>query len=229
MSGRRLWMGLLLCSLLVCVYSSSAQTTALPPPVGGISIADVIRLSQAGLSDNTIIAQIKMRSEPLNLTPDDLLQLKAAHVSDRVIESFTSSSQSQDANSANPAQPAATTTSSQPQSTGQPPDAPARSVNKPRVYLSAASKGSQWNAVRDQSMEMSKDFERDCPGVRVTINQNAADYSVLLNHIEHGFVRDNQIQIANKDGDLISRTKEGGSIRGDVKKACELILVDWAK
>lgn len=100
--------------------------------------------------------------------------------------------------------------------------------DKPRVYLSASSKGNQWNAARDQSMEMSKDFEKDCSGVRVTVNQTAADYTVLLNHIEHGFARDNQIQIANKDGDLISRTKEGGSIRGNIKKACEDILADWS-
>ena len=78
-------------------------------------------------------------------------------------------------------------------------------------------------------MEMSKDIEKDCPGVRITISESVADYSILLNHIEHGFVRDNQIQIANKVGDLISRTKESGSIRGDVKKACEIILADWAK
>ena len=46
-------------------------------------------------------------------------------------------------------------------------------------------------------MEMSKDLERDCPGVRMTINQQVADYTVLLNHIEVGFARDNQIQVAN--------------------------------
>lgn len=79
-------------------------------------------------------------------------------------------------------------------------------------------------------MEMSKDFEKDCPGVKITILQQMADYTVVLNHIEIGaFVRDNQIQVANKDGDLISKTKEGGSIEGGVKKACTLILADWAK
>jgi hypothetical protein len=78
-------------------------------------------------------------------------------------------------------------------------------------------------------MEMSKDFEKNCPSVRVTINQQLADYTVLLNHIEVGFVRDNQIQVANKDGDLISKTKEGGSINGGIKKACALILADWEK
>ena len=78
-------------------------------------------------------------------------------------------------------------------------------------------------------MEMSKDFEKDCPGVHITINPSAADYTIMLNHIEHGFVRDNQVQIANRDGDLISRTKEGGSIRGDMKKACQILLADWSK
>jgi hypothetical protein len=78
-------------------------------------------------------------------------------------------------------------------------------------------------------MEMSKDFEKDCPGVRISLNQQMADYTISLNHIEVGFSRDNQFQIANKDGDLISKTQEGGSIDGGVKKACTLILADWAK
>lgn len=78
-------------------------------------------------------------------------------------------------------------------------------------------------------MEMSKDFEQNCQGVRITINQQAADYTVILNHTEFGFARDNQFQIADKNGDLISRTKEGGSIKGGVKKACAQILADWAK
>ena len=78
-------------------------------------------------------------------------------------------------------------------------------------------------------MEMSKDLEKDCPGVRVTINQSMADYTILLNHIEVALARDNQVQVANKDGDLLSRTKEGGSIAAGMKKACALIVADWAK
>ena len=79
-------------------------------------------------------------------------------------------------------------------------------------------------------MEMSKDFEEVCPSVRVTISQQMADYTVLLNHIEIGlFVRDNQFQLADKNGDLLSKTKEGGSIRGGVKKVCDLIAASWIK
>jgi hypothetical protein len=102
------------------------------------------------------------------------------------------------------------------------------STNTPRVFLQSSSHGSNWNAHRDQSMEMSKDFEKDCPGVRVTLNQQMANYIVALNHIEHGFVRDNQFQIADKNGDLLTNTKEGGSIKGGIKKACAQILADWA-
>ena len=100
-------------------------------------------------------------------------------------------------------------------------------AGKPRVFLQSQSHGNQWNARRDQSMEMSKDFEKDCPGVRITLNQQMADYTVSLNHIEVGFARDNQFQIADKNGDLLSRTKEGGSIAKGVKKACVQILADW--
>jgi hypothetical protein len=77
-------------------------------------------------------------------------------------------------------------------------------------------------------MEMGKDFEKNCPEVRITLNQSMADYTVALNHIEHGFARDNQFQIADKNGDLLTRTKEGGSINNGVKRACDVILTDWS-
>jgi hypothetical protein len=82
---------LILVSILVgtCALSSAQQRGHIPPPpVGGITFAQVIRLSQAGLSDETIIAQIKIRPQPFNLSPDQLLQLKDAQVSDSVIEAM---------------------------------------------------------------------------------------------------------------------------------------------
>jgi hypothetical protein len=99
----------------------------------------------------------------------------------------------------------------------------------PRVYLDSVSKGSNRNSDRDQSMEMSKDILKSCPDLRITINQQAADYTIRLNHIEHGLiVRDNQIQVFNKDGDLM-KNKEGGSIKGNIKQVCELIHQDWTR
>jgi len=99
----------------------------------------------------------------------------------------------------------------------------------PRVYLDSVSKGSNRNSDRDQSMEMSKDILKSCPDLVITINQQAADYTIRLNHIEHGLiVRDNQIQVFNKDGDLM-KNKEGGSIKGNIKQICEVIHQDWAR
>ena len=69
--------------------SAFSQSHALPPPVGGITVDQVIRLSQSGLSDSTIIAQVKRRPRPFDLTPEQLLRLKSAHVSDDVIEAMT--------------------------------------------------------------------------------------------------------------------------------------------
>jgi hypothetical protein len=104
---------------------------------------------------------------------------------------------------------------------------------QPRVFLQASSHGNVWNSRRDQSMEMAKDFQKNCPDVKVTILQNAADYTVILNHIEVGaFGRDNQFQVANKDGDMLGGVREkngikSGSINGGVKAACNTILADW--
>ncbi len=103
-----------------------------------------------------------------------------------------------------------------------------QSSQKPRVFLQSASHGNVWNARRDQSMEMAKDFEKNCPDVRITLNQQMADYTVALNHIEHGFARDNQFQVADRNGDLLTATKEGGSIKNGVKRACSQIVADWA-
>ena len=68
---------------------AAAQSHALPPPVGGITFEQVIELSHSGLSDATIIAQIRKRPQPFNLTADQLLQLKNAQVSDAVIEAMS--------------------------------------------------------------------------------------------------------------------------------------------
>jgi hypothetical protein len=210
----------------------------------------VIRLIKAGLSDDLVVSTINTLPGVYDTSPDGLIALKTASASDKVISAIVLKTGSP-ASGAPPVGDAAAPGRSV-QFSGAPADqepaqksfAAAQSgqtasvvaaevlhsaAGAPRVFLQSASKGTNRNAARDQSMEMSKDLEKDCPGVRVTINQQVADYTVLLNHIEAGFLRDNQIQVANRDGDLISKTKEGGSIAGGMKKACALILADWAR
>jgi hypothetical protein len=48
-------------------------------------INGVIRLSKAGLSDDLIIEQIKKKGQRFDLSTDQLIQLKATSVSERVI------------------------------------------------------------------------------------------------------------------------------------------------
>jgi hypothetical protein len=183
----------------------------------------VIKLVKAGLSDDLIVATVNASPGTYDTSADGLIALKTAGATDKVVAAIVMKSSTPP----KPSEPAQDATAPVPP---PPPVAPPPGGNKPRVFLQSASKGTNQNAARDQSMEMSKDFERDCPDVKISILQQMADYTVILNHIEVGmFIRDNQIQVANKDGDLISKTKEGGSIAGGVKKACEVILADWAK
>jgi PDZ domain len=105
---------------------------------------------------------------------------------------------------------------------------PQHSRPQPRVYLESVSIGSNRNASRDQSMEMAKDFLKVCSDVKITINLTAADYTIRLNHIEHGLLyRDNQIEVFDRNGDLL-HNKEGGSIKKNVQQACDLIHSNWA-
>jgi len=56
-------------------------------------------------------------------------------------------------------------------------------------------------------MEVTKDLEKNCSGVLVTLNQNNADYTVMLNREpkhNRGLLRSNgQIQGANRLGDVL--------------------------
>jgi hypothetical protein len=175
----------------------------------------IIKMHDAGMGNDLIIATINAQSGAYSTTLNDLMALKKAGIDDKVISAMVVK------NAAPP--PVAMSPTS-----GVVSPTPSEPIGKPRIFLLSASKGNNQNAARDQSMEMSKDFERDCSAVRITLNQSAADFTVSLNHIEVGlFVRDNQFQIADNNGDLLSKTSEGGSIAGGVKKACAKILSTW--
>jgi len=119
----------------------------------------------------------------------------------------------------------------------------------PRVYVqgkgseNVASKGSRgggshWAAwgskstidSHDESMEVTKDLQKECSGVMVTINESNADYIVMMNRESkqnRGLLRSNsQIQVANKAGDVIG-TNATHTVGHASKDACNLILADW--
>jgi len=121
--------------------------------------------------------------------------------------------------------------------------------DKPRVFVQG--KGSQdvtssggggggkhWGAggssatidSHDESMEISKDLQKNCGGVTVTVNASNADYTMLMNRESkknRGLLRSNsQVQVANKAGDVLG-TNATHTVGNAAKDACQLILADW--
>jgi hypothetical protein len=125
----------------------------------------------------------------------------------------------------------------------------ARGQDKPRVFVQG--KGSEntaasgaggggkswsvWNSKasmdsHDESMEVTKDLQKNCSGVIVTLNQSNADYTVMLNRESkhnRGLLRTNsQVQVANKAGDVLG-TNATHTVGNAAKDACGLIVADW--
>jgi hypothetical protein len=69
--------------LPTCIAQS--KVVYLAPTTKPVTMQDVIRLTKAGVSDDVIIEQLKSHNERFALTTDQILQLKAAKVGDRVI------------------------------------------------------------------------------------------------------------------------------------------------
>lgn len=82
----------------------------------------------------------------------------------------------------------------------------------------------------DESMEVTKDLQKNCDGVTVTINESNADYIVMMNRESkqnRGLLRTNsQIQVANKAGDVLG-TNATRTVGNAAKDACTLIVADW--
>ena len=123
--------------------------------------------------------------------------------------------------------------------------------DKPRVFVQgkgsqdvttsgAAGGGHHWGTwganstidSHDESMEVTKDLQKDCSGVTITLNQPAADYTVMLNRESkhnRGLLRTNsQIQVANRLGDVLG-TNATRTVGNASKDACQLILADWSQ
>jgi hypothetical protein len=84
----------------------------------------------------------------------------------------------------------------------------------------------------DEGMEVSKDLQKNCPDVTVTLNQSIADYTVMLNRESkknRGLLRSNsQIEVANRLGDVLG-TNATHTVGNASKDACHLIVADWAQ
>ena len=125
----------------------------------------------------------------------------------------------------------------------------ASAQDKPRVFVQGKGSedtqssgsgggGKHWGAwgsrsttdSHDESMEVTKDLQKNCSGVVVTLNQTNADYTVMLNRESkknRGLLRTNsQVQVANKMGDVLG-TNATHTVGNAAKDACQLVLADW--
>ncbi len=125
----------------------------------------------------------------------------------------------------------------------------AKAQDKPRIFVQGKGSenvsstgsgggGQHWAAwgskstidAHDESMEVTKDLQKDCSGATITINQANADYIIMMNRESkknRGLLRTNsQIQVANKAGDVIG-TNATRTVGNAAKDACNLILADW--
>ena len=125
----------------------------------------------------------------------------------------------------------------------------ANAQDKPRVFVqgkgseNVSSNGSggggkhwgTWGSkstvdAHDESMEVTKDLQKNCSDTTITINQANADYIIMMNRESkqnRGLLRTNsQIQVANRAGDVIG-TNATRTVGNAAKDACALILADW--
>src|SRR5271156_6073853 len=147
----------------------------------------VVNLMKAGFSEDVIISAINRSQGAFDTSVDGLIALKNAGITNKEISAIMVKAYPQSSAALVPVAEATPAV---------------RIANKPRVFLRAQNHSSGFHESRDQSMEMSKDFQEECPGVQISVNPHLLDYTVDLNHTESDFVRQNQIKVANKDGDL---------------------------
>jgi hypothetical protein len=127
----------------------------------------VVTLVKAGVDEDTLVGIVTSQPGRYELSKDALISLKQAGVSDKIIAAMvnrnTGSTWDQEL-----AQKSFAVAQRDQNVSVLAAEIP-RTRIQPRVFLQSASQGANQNAARDQSMEMSKDLERNCPGVRVTI------------------------------------------------------------
>ena len=77
-----------LAAIALVAVNPPNHASAAPGSVAPISVEDVIRLARAGLSEEIIVQQIRRKGPPRQITADQIIALKNAALSDRVIRAM---------------------------------------------------------------------------------------------------------------------------------------------
>jgi hypothetical protein len=85
----------ILCLLLAAVTSAGALQEGTPPSNPGVplSLEDVVKLSQAGVSEDVIITRIKKNGKAFDLSAEELVDLKKAGISETIVKFLLDPSQ----------------------------------------------------------------------------------------------------------------------------------------
>jgi hypothetical protein len=206
----------------------------------------ILKLVKAGIGEDIIVGLVNQQPGKYALSADDMIALKKAGVSDKVIAAMlvrNGESSGQPAptvalrvNSSSEAVPAAaiprdtTSTSSSSATDGL-----------TRVFVTdsqswetrggwnatgdkSGSGGYQSGGARQQTAEIMEAFNQRCPRITVTNSVERADFALTFDHDGgKGILRRHKIVVFNRDGDDIfsDATRELGN---SVKDACEAIL-----
>jgi hypothetical protein len=83
-------------------------------------------------------------------------------------------------------------------------------------------------AAHNQALELAKDFQKQCPGVIVTLNAADADYGVGLSHEAFRGLnyKNNQVMVTNRRGDLLMANATH-AVSHSAHDSCAAILTDW--
>jgi hypothetical protein len=81
-----LWIGLFMCGPVLAGQAESHSKAGTAH--SALTVEDVIKLAKAGLSEDIIIQQIRKNGQAFDLSTEELIALKAASVSDRVIQAM---------------------------------------------------------------------------------------------------------------------------------------------
>src|SRR2546423_9814761 len=73
------------CLLAGCAVAASAQNTQTKSTDGPLTNAEIVKLVKAGFKDKTVILIIASRIPNFDLSPDRMIQLKHAGVSENII------------------------------------------------------------------------------------------------------------------------------------------------
>src|SRR5579872_7371131 len=229
----------------VCLLLSllAVQLTAIEP----LKNDTILKLVKAGIGDDVVVTIINQQPGKYDLTPDAVMELKNAGLSDKLIIAMTARNAS--ANSTAAPDVNANGITANPATGNDQPVSASDGDGVTRVYVTDSpswevlggwGSGERTNASQNGSRdgigpdaggprpptaEMIEAFNRRCPQITVTNNRDKANFVVTVDRIggTASLRRRNKIVVFNRNGDDIfsGSTRELGN---SVKDACRTIL-----